>query len=422
MKKLDYDTIYRMAWWLCAVTLPWTIPANSISLIILACVWLADAQWKAKWERLRNSPWVFAFFAFFLLHVFGVLYSSDVHGAGFELEKKLTFILLPLIAATGKPLDEAAIDKLRMGFVYSCALLTAGSLLYTLFYFWYSPPALANFDAETDALFHQFNPAAANFWQYFSYIQVVTWMDLHPGYFSMHVILCILFLVERMTRTHQVKMGYLGLIGLFVIVLSFLTSRMAIVSIVVLLCYFIFRYREARLQPGVLAGGALVLLFGLIWLNPVSRFRTIQEPSATMLQINSGTGQWNSVNLRLLEWRASAAAIRTNGLIGVGTGDAQTKLNEYYAGYANQAKTLNYNAHNQYLQTTIELGIPGLLLLLNCIFLPFARIQRSTLYTSFIILFSLMCLTESMLARQKGIVFFTLFQSLFLSGKSETGR
>ena len=75
---------------------------------------------------------------------------------------------------------------------------------------------------------------------------------------------------------------------------------------------------------------------------------------------------WNSVSFRLLEWRASLSTVAKSPILGTGTGDGQAALHDYYSTYNTSTTGLTYNAHNQYLQTTIELGLVGLLLLLIC--------------------------------------------------------
>jgi len=90
-------------------------------------------------------------------------------------------------------------------------------------------------------------------------------------------------------------------------------------------------------------------------------------------------------------------------------------MSNFYANYSKETAGLEYDPHNQYLQTWLELGLAGLFALLLCIFAPLFRPNVEQSYVAFILIFSLMCLTESIGERQKGIVFFTLFQSLFLA-------
>src|SRR6267142_4131978 len=102
MSTVRYDIIYHFAWWLCVITLPWTIQLSSISIILLGAVWLAEGKWRTKWQRLKSTSWVVPFFVFFGIHLLGLLYSEDLHSGLFEIEKKLTFAVFPLIAASGK--------------------------------------------------------------------------------------------------------------------------------------------------------------------------------------------------------------------------------------------------------------------------------------------------------------------------------
>ncbi|HCW06623.1 MAG TPA: hypothetical protein DGG95_04570, partial [Cytophagales bacterium] len=100
---------------------------------------------------------------------------------------------------------------------------------------------------------------------------------------------------------------------------------------------------------------------------------------------------------------------------GVGTGAGTNAMIDFYSRFNQSTVGLTHNSHNQYLQTWMESGIVGLIAFLFCLFgFLLLKIKVPPSYLAFIIIFSLMCLTESIGERQKGVVFFTLFQSLFL--------
>jgi O-antigen ligase len=83
----------------------------------------------------------------------------------------------------------------------------------------------------------------------------------------------------------------------------------------------------------------------------------------------------------------------------------------------------NLNAHNQYLQTTIATGIPGLILFIVAMLsaLWAAVLKPDYGYLLFLILFLFCIITESMLESEAGVIFFSFFNSLLaveaLSGK-----
>ena len=74
------------------------------------------------------------------------------------------------------------------------------------------------------------------------------------------------------------------------------------------------------------------------------------------------------------------------------------------------------NPHNQFLQTGVEIGIIGLLLLVALIFVgtSIARTNRSGLLLLVISALAFNSLFESMLQRQSGIVFFTFWICLLM--------
>ncbi len=123
------------------------------------------------------------------------------------------------------------------------------------------------------------------------------------------------------------------------------------------------------------------------------------------------------VKRRKFIWSASWEIIKNNVLFGVGTGDVKDRLMEKYAqeGYEGAMKQ-KLNAHNQFLQTTIALGLSGLLLIGACFVIPFRIVlqKRQFLLGWLILLFFMYALTESVFEVQAGVIFFTYFSSLFV--------
>jgi O-antigen ligase len=88
--------------------------------------------------------------------------------------------------------------------------------------------------------------------------------------------------------------------------------------------------------------------------------------------------------------------------------------NDKYEGYQKK------NFHNQYIQIFAETGVFGcvLLILIVLINLKNAIVTKDFVHFCFAILMISLFLTESLLARQRGVVFFTAIYCLFNSGFS----
>ncbi|HXB11537.1 MAG TPA: hypothetical protein VNZ45_06100, partial [Bacteroidia bacterium] len=74
------------------------------------------------------------------------------------------------------------------------------------------------------------------------------------------------------------------------------------------------------------------------------------------------------------------------------------------------------NAHNEYLESAVELGIGGFFCLLACLLLPLYKSikEHRFVYLMFLIIVILNFLTESMFETQGGTIFYGLFNSLLM--------
>jgi hypothetical protein len=91
-------------------------------------------------------------------------------------------------------------------------------------------------------------------------------------------------------------------------------------------------------------------------------------------------------------------------------------MQEYQVRAMTGAQEKKLNAHSQLFQTTIAIGIPGLILLLLLFALPIVwGIRRQFGFlVLFACLFFVNMIPESMFQLQAGVTFFSFFYSLFL--------
>jgi len=160
----------------------------------------------------------------------------------------------------------------------------------------------------------------------------------------------------------------------------------------------------------------LIFLFCLlVYLNPVSRYRNLQEITNAPFNIHPNNVYKTSTQIRAsLWWLGLKSYTYVNPIFGTGAGDVTNVMKNTSDEY-NITNTLNsYDPHSQFLFTLIGLGIVGLTMLIGLMIfsLYIGLVQQDYLFVTFIFLFFALCITETALELQKGIVFFALFFSL----------
>ncbi|MBL7920439.1 MAG: O-antigen ligase family protein [Bacteroidia bacterium] len=130
-----------------------------------------------------------------------------------------------------------------------------------------------------------------------------------------------------------------------------------------------------------------------------------------------------STTVRILIWEQCLQIIKNNFWMGTNVGDANDELYKAYeiSGLTG-ASEHNLNAHNQYFQTFIGLGIIGFILLIVLTFGEMIKgiVKRHFLLFLFSLVIVLNFLVESMLQTAAGVLFFVFFFCLFnLAGEEE---
>lgn len=402
------------------VLLAFSIPLfdRLVALIItgICLQWILCRNWKQRIDLLRNEVWrrvLASYSLFYLLYVLGLSWSANLDYAFFDLGTKLSLFLFPLIFATT---DLRVFTPKRLLMV-SYAYL-AGCILITLVML---GVALMEF-RET-------NSPKVFYYDELSIFQ-------HPSYLSMYLDFAVSLILFILLRAGHLVTGLirnllvLAIIYFFAIVML-LASKAGIISLLIILAISIFSiivYRKEYVI-GLLFLFILPFTFiGAYYAFPYSfqRLSSANEVVTGKQPLNRTSSDGTAE--RVLIWQSSLEIIRDKGILGVGTGDVKDALLTKYAenGITN-ALNLRLNAHNQYLQTTITLGIPGILMLLSGLLFALVKaIQRQNLLLLlFTVVVSFNFMVESMLERQAGVVFYSFLNALLLfmvlseSGSSE---
>lgn len=414
-----HERAYVFLCLLVVITMPLSIHANSVSIMLLALNWIIEGRWKQKAQRLLRSKFSLLWIIFFFYHAASIVYSDNKGEAQFELEKKLSFLVFPLIFSTADFITGKNARTILKYFIGACVVACAICLGNAIYYYFQGNSSL------------------------FVYHGLGSALGFHAVYFSTFIGFCIFTLLYHLLQNYKTietpkKVGFVALILFFFVFMILLSSKTIIVTVFFIslgmgIMRFLKRYSKLAVSGAAVL--CLVVFAVVIRKTPYlnSRFQEIfKENYTTVLNQNDYRDfHFTGGTIRVAIWKSVYDVVNEQNaqLFGVGIGDAQKLLTDHYNNihiYPGDAILgfkgfTHYNAHNQYLQVYITLGIVGVILFLIILFYCYKHALRSrhVLLLSLLILFSAFFLTESALSAHKGVVFFVFFTSLFVLQKRD---
>ncbi len=382
---------------------------NSISCISLGVYWLLFSgksfPWKTKKFRL-----VILFISLYFVSIIGIFYTANLPRGFFRLQQQSAILLFPL--------------------VFGCSNVMSPKMLRTIF----SHFILATIIAALLGLAHGFlryHPATG-------YPFDSGHAFVYPnGYPYIMVLNCLLSLILIAEKKYNPVLGRPWLIILCLVFLSayllLLNVRLLSVCWLLILIYYIFRIISVRAHRLMISFAVLGLACLAFFKIPMFRdkwdeLRNYPEEGVIRLDKDASLGRsWGGVSIRMALWECSEDLILRHPFTGVGTGDIQDSLQQAYEErkFYFASRYNHYNIHNQYLHMLIGFGAGGLAILLACIAAP-ALILRGDAFRRtrllFLLLFFLICFTEVILDINKGIIWYSFFNSIFAfgAGKKES--
>lgn len=396
-----YHKLYILFFGLLAFSIPLFDRIAAMAIVLIVFTWLIEGRFSQKLQRIKENQfrqYILLFSIIYLIYFIGLFYSINPYEGLLNLQTKLSLLVFPLLFAT---IDENILKNQKAKILYYYILGCFVTTLVLLIRSFYNFLESSSFDE-------------------FFYGKL-SWYH-HASYIAMFLVFAIGILFYKFYTAHQkpnkkYQVIYVFLIIYFSFFVLLLSSKAGILSLLIIflghIAYLIFRKKHV--------GSLSMLLIYVLTLWASSTYLTVTSSRLSNAQqaINKKTpdkSSTESTTERLLIYKSALSVIKENVLFGVGTGDTNDALLKVYK--TNQysgALESQLNAHNQYLQTFIAVGIFGFLALLALLFIPFymAIKHRNFLYVLLLFLVTFNLLFESMIERQAGVVFYAFFNGLF---------
>ncbi len=122
--KVNHSALYFTGLVITIISLPLSQFALSVGQFVLLGNWLLEMNFKSKIKTFFSNKAAIILVSLYLLHVAGLIYTTDFNYAFKDLRVKLPLLALPIIFATTQPLDLKKFDRLLWLFIGACLAAT----------------------------------------------------------------------------------------------------------------------------------------------------------------------------------------------------------------------------------------------------------------------------------------------------------
>lgn len=412
-----HEAVFRLGIYSLAVAIPLSAAGCRICLTVLVVNWLAEGRWVRKVRSAFREPFMVLAAALYGWELLSNCFTHHLRAGLLHAETEASLLVIPLLLFGGATQHAGLREKAMRFFSAAVGAASAYCLVRRTYDYWLTKDASCLFYHALVAPLHQ-----------------------HAVYFSIYVFLALAWTLKEAEKPLPFRRLWTWLViaaawcGMLFLLRSKMVSAVAACYAAML---FVRGLRPGRRTGAFFLGGVMLLGMGaaLVTANPLSRqMQAIHTSDLAILEKKSFDARdyLNEIQLRLVLWKF---ALETLGetrrwLTGVSPGDARYQLNRrivqsgLYTGVPGTPDTgyLNYNLHNQFLETFFRLGAVGLALLAALLSVTLSRAlsAKNGLLLAALGVFVCVCLTESVLERQIGIVPFFFFLCLLWPRPADT--
>jgi len=354
-----------------------------LCIIVMLCSGFFTDKFTLK---MLWSNWAFkGFTILFLAYAFSAVFVTHSDSSLQELTRKLSLIVVPFMMLSNRSF-----------------FIKHKQLLFTIYF---TGVLVTIFFLDIQGLIF-FNDQG--FFPFYIKYSLFT----HPTYIGSNILISIVYIFGKFVKgkgSWLKKTLQMLLLLVLVIHLVFLLSKAVLISAFVVLMFFFFYllFKDVKKMILYLVVFGIPLLF--VFLKPESLPKMKDPVTARFSRMESYNKESGSTAFRYKITKHTLDIIGKNWLYGVGVGDEQNYLMNFYEENGWEFAHKNaLNAHNQFVQTCLSIGLFGVLVLLALFLVPLF-INEFGGNKGMLVCFLFIFCTEAMLERQAGIVLFVFF-------------
>jgi len=380
-----------------AFSIPVSRGGISILTTLMIILWLFEANYKEKFNFLKQIDFIKIFFLFIAFSYLSLLWTNSMYlGDGISyVNKYVRLIFLPMLVIVTS-LNKENIPKLFIAFL--TGMLISEVISYGIFFeLWNFKDIPAN---DPTPFMHHLD--------YSTFLAFTSLLLLNKVFSQQNIKYKVFYIVYFLLTTSNLFIN------------GGRTGQMAFIFALIAVGFL-------NMKNKLLAISSMTLLFLAIFytaynLIPTSKIRFDQASNEIYKFINQEENKYQgSFGLRVAVWTVGAKMIQDNPVLGTGAGAEMPMMRQYAVNMEDKNLSVaqeQVHFHNQFVHIAVQLGIVGFVLYLLMWYSLFNIKVRddylNKLKVIFIVVFCTASLVENIFHNQFPMSLFALFVSIFI--------
>ena len=342
-------------------------------------------------EFLSNKALIFPCI-FFIFNLIIVIILGDSPNDVLKTEKILCLLIFPIIFFSTKEHfqgPKSLFFNIKKTFVLTAFFTFSISFAYGLYRVFYAENALNSI--------------------YITYDHLADLFGVQPLYLAVFYLMAVIFSIDISKSKPRQRNKYFIISGILVCGIVLLSSRTGLLLSLIVLIVIGSKIKSKINNKTVFSVSLLFLILCLILTFSIPTLKN------RVLKLNENISSYSGLSFRTKIWKNTIFVFQESSLFGHGLYLSQDKLmNQYIKTNFRRGYIYNLNTHNQYLQTLLDTGLIGLIILIFMLVYPIRDIKNTPiteLLFTVIILVSL--IPESFFLRQYGVLSYSFFSFVF---------
>ncbi len=257
-----------------AFAIPFPYIAGSISVILVILVWILQADFRSTFRRLLRNKVLICWMLFYLLHALSYTYSEDKTDSLFDLQSKLSFLVLPVVIGAGMSITRKQLEHIFLGFISGITIVAIFCMV----------QAAVDYNLTGNSNF-------------FFYHDLIRGLNANAVYMSWYVITAIVILIlfdwEKVFKGAGKILWFLILLLQFGFFILLSSKSLILLFFVFMMPVFYIRHfhKYYRPLPRALIVGSMLAIGAVIFLsdNPIrDRYEDILKKEENSTWIKTG--------------------------------------------------------------------------------------------------------------------------------------